>query len=160
MTDTATQPIVNIGAGRTTRQTHAGRFQLAEHVIQGWAVMVEHGTTMEDVLKPEFFAHVSRALRPFAKISVLADDGSFYAELLVKSAGATWANVVALNVVDLTGVAAPQAEPTSGYSVGFGGPHHKWRVLQVGANEPLSKGHESEAAARGWLADHLKVISR
>lgn len=154
-----TEPIVNISAPRSVRQTHAGRFQLAEQMIQGWAVTVEHGTKIEDVLKPEFFAHVARALRPFAKIMVLADDMSFYAELMVKSAGATWANVEPLVVLDLTASPA-RDDPVSEYSVGYGGPHHKWRVLQASASEPVSKGHESEKLARAWLDDHLKALAR
>lgn len=165
MTDTTTPaPTTPVVAAKpeikpTVRQTHSGRFQLAEHIIQGWAVMVEDKTTIEDVLKPEFFAHVARALRPFAKISVLADDGTWYAELLVKSAGSNWANVVPLQIVDLRGVAAAVV-PADAYAVGFGGPHHKWRVIRNSDSELVSKGHESEALAKAWLVDHLKALAR
>lgn len=158
---TALPPAAAVPPAPITRRTNASRFQLAEQVVQNWAVMVEEGTTVDDLLKPEFFTHVAPALRPFSKIFVLTDDGSYYAELLVRNAGRTWANCVLLSHIDLSQIidAVPPTAAAS-YKVAYAGPHHRYRVVRLSDNTVISKEHFDEAAAQAWLVDHIKAIAR
>lgn len=144
------------------RQTHQGRFKMGGHYAQDWEVCVEIGTTLDDVLKPEFFCHVARQLRPFSKIKVLPDDASWYAELIVRSAGPTWAKCALFTIVEFDVAAKTAAgDPEADYAkVGWGGPAQKHRVVRVSDGAILSKEHESTEDARNWLKDHLKAIGR
>lgn len=144
----------------TLRQTHAGRFKLGGHYTQDWEVVVETGTTVDDMLKPEFWAHVAKQLRQYSKIKVLPDDGSYYAELLVQSAGNVWAKCVVLHHVEFT-ARQPSAAEAPSHTIEYAGPHHKWRVVSNAGDRPVvSKEHASREDAALWLNDHLKAIGR
>jgi hypothetical protein len=56
-------------------------------------VVLEAGTTLEDVLKPEYWKAAAAHLHPSDRIQVEAADGSFFAELSVRDVGKTWAKV-------------------------------------------------------------------
>ncbi|GEM_PF-4710442 len=49
------------------------------------SVVAPVGTTMDDLEKPEFWAAVSRYLKPWARYNIRAADGSFYLEMIVVS---------------------------------------------------------------------------
>jgi hypothetical protein len=73
----------------------ASRFGLAEHKIQQFAVNAEAGTTVDDIMKPEYWANIAQMLRPNGgdEIVVVCDDMAFRAHLWVVNAGHTFANV-------------------------------------------------------------------
>src|SRR5258706_10614046 len=60
------------------------------------------GVTMEDLLSPEGWASVANLLRPWSHIEVRAEDGSYYAELLLTGADRAWAKVEVLIFSELT----------------------------------------------------------
>lgn len=55
------------------------------HVYARYTQFVDPGTSFEDVLEPDYWAHVVTRLRPMDVIEVVALDGSFDAELRVMS---------------------------------------------------------------------------
>jgi len=57
-------------------------------------VTPDSGTTIEDMLKPDFWKGVTAYLHPSDRIEVEADDGSFYADLIVRDVGKSWAKVI------------------------------------------------------------------
>jgi hypothetical protein len=167
-TDTITQPPVAAPAKIEAkpeakpvqlRQTHQGRFKLGGHYTQDWEVCVEPGTTLDDLLKPEFFCHVAKQLRTFSKIRVLPDDASWYAELIVRSAGTNWARCSLFKFVEFDAV-QPEAQAVEYAKVGWGGPSQKHRVVRISDGAVLSKDHESSEIAQAWLKDHLKALGR
>src|SRR5947209_8355484 len=60
------------------------------------------GITLQDLLRPECWASVTNILRPWSHIEVRAEDGSYYAELLVTGVDRSWAKVEVLNFKELT----------------------------------------------------------
>lgn len=134
------------------------RHKLADYERNLWVATPETGTALAEVLKPEFWAHCADKMRPFDKIEVRAEDESFYAELLVRSAGKNWAVCSVLAHVDLD---QKQVQvPDEDYVVSWGGPHQKHRVLRKKDNEVVFQGGETADAARGWLREHLKAMAR
>lgn len=136
------------------------RVKYAEHERQSYAVNPEMGVTVEDMKEPGYWAHVGHQLKPFDRIEARAEDGSWFAELLVRSAGRGWAQVAVLAHYELGGETM-QGLPSraSEYKVEWGGPHHKHRVVRVSDGNVMKHGFESADAARAWLADHLKALA-
>ena len=58
-----------------------------------WFVDVRRHLAFEDVLKREFWSHVTGRLRTGDKIAVIREDGGFYGELIVFAVGINWAEV-------------------------------------------------------------------
>jgi hypothetical protein len=68
-------------------------------------------------------------LRPFDHIEVLADDGSFCAELLVLMATKTQATVMELRKIDISTKEGAPVEQK--FAVKWRGPHSKWSVMKL-----------------------------
>ena len=56
-------------------------------------VVLEPGTTIDNMLDPGFWKAAAAHLHPSDRIKVEAADGSFFAELSVRDVGKTWAKV-------------------------------------------------------------------
>lgn len=143
---------------------HASRFKSAELVRLVHDIVPEAGTPFEDILKPEYWAHVAQSLRPWARIEVRAEDGSYFAELLVVNCGRLWAKVAVLRKVDLGDMAseAVPANPDPSFSVMWRGPHAKHAVMRLGkagGKEVLREGFETKDEAATWMADHIKALA-
>ncbi len=133
------------------------RFSLAEQVNQGWTVTVESGTTLQDVLQPEFFANVSSRLRPYDRMYVRIDTGEWYAELLVLSCGRVWAKLIPVFTLDLTtqDVEVSQADAADRYLIQYRGPHLKFCVIRRVDKAPIKEQLENKAEAQAWLSSYL-----
>ena len=125
-----------------------------------WVVTVSAALTSEDLLKPVFWANVAGRLAKWHQVEVRADDGSWFAILMVIGAGQNWAKVQILQKFDLVKVAGPEAvvPETEDYEVLFRGVA-KWCVRRVEDKAILFKEGESKAAAARWLTDHLRAIA-
>jgi len=136
----------------------SSRFKLADYKRNEFRVSPEHGTTLEDIQKPEFWSHVAAHLASFDTIEVIPEDGSFYAELLVITAGKQFATVKLLRHVDLEGKAAkkdaPEAQIHPDYKIEWGGVAVKHRVVRSDG-EVMAEGIQKKADAEAWLQDFL-----
>lgn len=135
------------------------RFGLTEHANQDKTITVEAGTKLEDVLKSEFYANVAPLLIPYDHIRVRIDTGDWYAELLVLSCGRNWAKVKTLYHVKLAAEDTDMgtAEDDKEYKVCFRGPNLKHSVIRIADKSVLKEGCETNAEAKTWLAEYLKV---
>lgn len=134
------------------------RFQQAAVASNEWFASIESGHTLEDILVPEYWGHFSDKLRPFDKIKVGSEDGSFYAELIVRRTGRAMAIVDKLSVIQLTPDTskADAIEESRNYDVKYT-PGTKWRLIRRLDKECVGEGYESEIAARTWLInEYLK----
>ena len=140
-----------------TKHLSSKHFKLADSVRTMRAITVEFGTKFEDVLKPEYFAHVAEDLRPWDVIEVRPEDETYFAHLLVRSSGRNWAVVALLDKTDLApGIEDVQDTPE--YKVGWGGPAQKFRVIRLSDNMVVSKEHSDALSAQTWLHEHLKAV--
>lgn len=74
----------------------------AEYTRTVYTAKPEPGTTLDEMLKPEYWSHVAKNLMPGTKIEVTSSDSEWYAELLVRSASGTEANVALLHHVEFS----------------------------------------------------------
>lgn len=135
------------------------RCMLTESANNSFTVTVEANTTLADVMAPEFFANVAVQMRPYDKITVRTDDGMWYAELLVLTAGRTWVKTKLLLEVKLTtqDVDMTEADKIENYEVKHRGPHLKFCVIRKSDNEPIREQFDSKEEANGWLASFVRA---
>jgi hypothetical protein len=121
----------------------------AEFVRPVYCATIPIGTLPEDLLKPEYWAHVATHLRPWARIEARAEDGTWFAEYIVLSVDRTWARVRMLGKYNLTNndVSLSQAEKVtqSGFEVKWRGAA-KWSVIRKADSAVLKEGMDREEA--------------
>jgi hypothetical protein len=132
------------------------RFSQGDFINASYTITVEAGTTLDDVLKPEFLANVSNKLRPYDRVHVRIDTGEWYAECLVLSAGRVWAKLMPMLVLDLTtqDVEITQGEAADEYQVAFRGPHLKFCIIRKSDREVIKEQIPTKIEAQNWLASY------
>jgi len=139
--------------------------KLADYNRNRFLAKPPEGTTIEDILKPEFWAHVARqfTLGGGDIIEVQPMGGAFYAELIVaecrKVGLAHEVRLVKLNYVPL--VEEPKAQTGGGgggsvseYLTMYRGPERKHTVTRRSDNAVISEGHATKQDAQKWLEDY------
>jgi hypothetical protein len=139
------------------------RFKNAEYERTIYQACVEAGVAFEEVQNPAFWGHVGEKLRPNDRIEVIAEDGAYFAELLVISCDRLWAKTAVLRFVELSApdVSAELLSPlAAGYKVDYKGPHKKHVVIRLSDNEIVKDGIATKAEANGWVSEHVKTLAR
>lgn len=139
-------------------QIGEGRVQGSEYARQDWVANLEDGTTLEDIMRPEFWSHNAARFQPYATIECRAEDGTWIAYLVVTGCDRTWARVALDRVLKLTtgDVAATQAAK---HVAKWKGPQHKWSAIRLSDGELLKDGFLTEKDAGAWIENHEKVIA-
>ena len=120
------------------------------------------GTTREMVLEPDYWVHLGGVLKMDDRIEIVAQDGSFDLDLRVIAIDPRgfWVQTRVLRewparseakaaVAKEKEIAAahPRTWPDAeGYRVEWGGPVHKWRIIDR-AGQVVGKGHPYEQTA-------------
>lgn len=129
------------------------RFMVADHKIGRYAADAPCGTTLEDVLHPEFFGNCLDRLRPGMEVTILSEDFELDIRIRILTISKTTAKVRVLDVYKGHGVKTNETEhpkvTLDNVEVNFGGPNHKWRFLHSGNVVEYgfsTKGEAEEAA--------------
>lgn len=135
------------------------RFRGIEYMREHYLCTAHANTRPEDLLKPEYWAHVATLMRPRARIEAWADDGTWMAEYVVLEAGRNWARLFMLEKHFLTtaDVAMTQADALSPYEIAHRGPHSKWSVIRKVDREVVHEGEETPDGAAAWTRERLKA---
>ncbi|MGV2099052.1 hypothetical protein [Rhizobium sp. 21-4511-3d] len=131
------------------------RFTPSDYVIHRYAASVPSGTTLEDILHPEYFGNCLAHMRPGMEISVLSEDFELDARLRVLTTSKTTAKLRVLDVYAGAGVETDETKmpevTMAGIEVNYGGPNHKWRFLHnrtVVEHGFVTQGEAQEAAEK------------
>jgi len=128
---------------------NATRLQRADHYFSDYAVVLPGADTLEDALKPEYWAHVAPKLRQGDTIRIIPEDDSYFAEALVRATGTGFAKLELLRHIPFD-AAQTEAVPDT-VEVKWGGPHDKWRVIRRSDGHVLARGLDKAAALRESL---------
>lgn len=141
----------------TKRTIHPTRMHLAEYDRQDWTVNADLGTKLEEVLEPDYWAHMAPQMQQYDHIEVRVDDGSWIAYLLVTACDRNWAKVKLLHRYDLV---EDQSIPVASlrYKVDFKGPQHRWSVIRLSDGAYVHEGERTRLAAEQWMANHEKTV--
>lgn len=131
-----------------------------EFLYTQWGITVPNATTKEDLLRPEFWAHVARDLKPEDVMHVRTEDGSYRAELLVLDRGTFGAKMGVKNEYRFDSVEpSEQSSVPKGHKVEWSGPHTKFRVVRESDRKVLKDGFENKTEAFSWLVNHGKALA-
>ncbi len=128
----------------------------AHYVRLSMFAEVPAGTTLEDVLTPEYWANHTARMKRGAVIEILSEDSALDCELRVLKVGPTYAHVRLLrNYVDTA--AAPVANSLhEDVKVSFGGKQDRWRIIHRDA--VVQSGMETKAEAEKAAEEYkLKI---
>ena len=148
------------------KQLLQNRLKLAEYVRNVYGATPEPGITLDDMVRPEYWAHVARTLRPGDRIEVCPDDRSWFAELFVVSQSDTDVRVAVLRS---TKIELPEVKPLvqrsapkpgqkddSSYEVKHRGAAG-WSVVRKVDKAVVFEGGQSRRAAEDWLEANAEM---
>ena len=119
-----------------------------------WRIYVPQALSIDDVLKDDYWAHVCHRLHLYDEIEAIAEDGSFYARLLVINRGVNdddrIVKVQKLFYVDLQTVKSIDEDVPEGYKISFS-PKLRYSIIQTATNVRVSSGHFTREDAILWF---------
>jgi len=118
---------------KRSMQIDPGRMKLSQYERQDWVVNAPQECTVDDLLEPAFWSLMAYQMKPYDRVEVRADDGTWLAELLVIGCDRNWAKVHLLAKHKLTGVDEAMAQ-SSAHRVEFKGPQKKWCIIRNSDN--------------------------
>lgn len=155
-----------VATARVSTKLGPSKFSEADYRRAVWYATPPFGTTMEEITKPAFWAHVCIRLRPLAEIIVVPEGNAFYARLLVLSTSRVEASVRLLEyhalkegaVPSVPAAAAPTGNPEGwdDYLIKYVNPSVKHRVQRKVDKAVLKDELETQEEAEAWLRNHLR----
>jgi hypothetical protein len=137
-------------------QLPAHGLEAAEFARRSWRVNVPGETDLNDMLKPEYWGHVSAKLRTGDLIEAIAADNSFYAEFIVRWSRKLEAGVSLLRHIELE---APALDDNAieGFEIKHRGSRSMWTILR--GKDVVKDKFETENQARAYLQDYVKGLA-
>lgn len=144
---------------RKVEQLNPSRMKEATYERTEWVITAHENTEPADLQEPAYWSHVASKLRPWDKIEARANDGTWYAVLIVLESGRNWARVKLIENHNLTtsDVAQSQANASSPYDITYRGPHSKWSVVRKADNEVMHEGEATRDGANAWANERMKA---
>lgn len=131
---------------------------LAEHALVLWHHVPEFGVTFDALLERGYWAHVAKSLRVGHRIEVMAPDGAWWGNLLVRAVGPNEAAVQPLQFVQL-GAAETVASADMPYEVKWRGPARQFGVVRKDDGSVVKDGFQIKEDAARWAVNHLKAMA-
>lgn len=119
-----------------------------------WFIKPTVETEKEDMLDPNYWAHIAKRFKRGSRIEAMPDDMRYFIEFIVIACASNWAKVKVLREVKL--IEDTEITEIDGYSIKWAGQYDKFRVLA--GKEVISKGHADKESAMQALNDHLKIV--
>lgn len=130
--------------------------QLAEHRVRKFSCRAAAGVAFTQVLDPGYWAHVGEKLKRQDQIEIRAEDGKWWAWLIVEDCGRAFARVQVLLQKDLQ-VAPPKGMSLpEGYHLKWTGDIKQWVVIFEGRT--IRDGFASESAAFTFASNHAQSV--
>lgn len=144
---------------RKVEQLNPIRMKEGQYERTVWVITAHENTYPQDFTDPAYWSHVASKLRPWDRIEARANDGTWYAELIVLEAGRNWARVQLLSAISLTtaDIAMTQSNKLSAYEIVFRGPHSQWSVIRKADREVVHEGETTQGGAVNWLNERMKA---
>lgn len=137
---------------------NANRFSSLEYKHKNWFVDAPVDHTLEDMLMPNYWAHISRQLSTGDEIVVWAEDNTYVARFYVIDAGANWAKVYCHKFDEITKTFELPEDADTAYIVEWSGNYHKHRVRRKQDGEVLVSQLKTREEALTWLKDYKKSL--
>ncbi len=135
------------------------RLRLAESMRVVYTATAPVGTLLEDILNPAWWATYSARLKPWDKVEVRVEDGSWYAEVMVLDSSRAWTKVHLMGHVNLTTGdismvqqerMAAMASVIAAHEITYRG-SAGWSVIRKSDRAVVHENAASREDAQGWL---------
>lgn len=131
-------------------------FKQSVQATRRWSVSTVDGAPFDDLLRPGYWTHVAAKLTPGDIIEVHAVDGSYYAELYVRSTSKLEALVAVLAKYEFT---TAESIVAPGYATKWRGPARRWGVVRIDDGSVVRDGFQTEDLAAGFLLDYRRSMA-
>lgn len=142
---------------------NASHFKLAEQQRAIHQFIAPMGHKFDDLLRSEYWAHIANRIQgPMDRIECLAEDYTFYAELMVMDKGTNWVKVVALSGPTDLSASAPSEKleaEISPFEVTFAGPKARYRVIRKSDNEVIKEGFPTRGDAEKYTTEYRRSLA-
>lgn len=136
------------------------RIGLFQHMANSHLAHIPRNHTLDDILLPGYWSSVSATLRDNDNIKAVCEDGSWVADLHVRSSAITAASVVCMNYKECNAIV--RESRFDNYVLKWGGPTNKWQIIDEDTNPPtvIQKGiDDKERAVKDLLEYQKKLIA-
>ncbi len=153
-----TQTHANAPAG--DKRLTPPRLKLAEFVRSPYRVAPEAGTSIDEVMAPDYFAHVAQHFRPGDKLEIMPDCMSWYAEALVVDATKLSCRTTLL-VGPVALDAGERVLASDAYEARWISPALRYGVRRKDDGAYVQKNLATKADAEQWIAGRvgLKAVA-
>ena len=134
-----------------------GSFKQLEVSNNHWQAYAPQGANIDDIKKAAFWSLWANKLRPFDRIDVIAEDGSWLAELLCIQCGKNWAQVFVKTVHKLS--EPVKAEDHASHRIEYKGPKKKWCIIRKNDSALIKESLDTQIEAATWLKQHEAQVS-
>lgn len=137
------------------------RMRGADYVRQALRATPEAGTTIDEVLKPEFWVHVAPKAKVGDILEIFPEDGNWFIEALVVAQSNVHLKLHVLKKEVINEVVAVKKEDKKEvppFRVEFKGPQRKWSVIRKDGTY-VKEQFDDRSAAEKWLEDNQKDLS-
>jgi hypothetical protein len=125
------------------------RIKQADFIRTVWSAQPEPGTTLDEMLLPEYWANVAKTLKKGDRIDVTSADGEWLAELLVRASAD---NSVTVSVLQKYVFSTPEAPVVDdAFDIKHRG-GAKWSVLRKSDKRVMVENLETRNEAESWVA--------
>lgn len=131
------------------------RMSLSEMARQEWVATAEFGTLLTDLTKPEFFAHMAQRMQIYDHVEVIAEDGSWIADLIIMNKGSNWTQNHIKYKHEFKAEEVQQGLNEPEYRISWKGPHLMFCVERIADNARIKEKMTREEAQL-WLRDFEK----
>lgn len=146
-------------AVKESPRCQVGQLQGDEFAMRRFVHRAPIGIRLQQLLEQEYWSHVSQDMTPYSEVSVRAEDGTFYAKLLVLDCGRSWARMQVLGHWPLTTADVAQSQSQAPKAVDFKieykGPNRKYVVLRLSDQAAIHEGEARKEGAEIWLKEYI-----
>ena len=144
-TELTKQPAI-IPVKRKVRAIQPSRFKEQQFLNTVYFCEVDSFTTRDDLLEPEFWAHVAKGVRPGDEIKVMFEDNSYWCWFLVTGAGTTRLTVKLLQEAVLQAQTSMSVDIGS-YVIDYKGRVDKHTITRKADGKLMNRGISTKALA-------------
>jgi hypothetical protein len=153
---------VNFSPPPRPKTLQIGSLQVAEHKRNLWVGEADSDISIAEMLKPEFWVHDARRLRPRDEVEVWAKDGSWLEVMIVRSVllpeiGRPVVKVLRKDDIPRSDDAAPEIKNVNGLIVKWRGPQSKWAVIRESDKEVIKDKFEVREDAEAYLNEFSRA---
>jgi len=153
----ANSPSTDTATKQPTAALSRSNFRLRESANNCFRAIAARGVTRERLLDSDYWATVAEMLVPYDKLYVVAEDRSYFAELLVLEAGRGYASVVELAYHPLPALLVTGDGLPPNHRIEHQGPDSLYAVIRTSDGVVLGKGFPSKQDALAFLLDHATL---